>query len=169
MLSSACLCSACVGGFKRVGSKIARGGAGVSIMQMKQLSNSMGLEWTVIHTCAFNTTTSSTGFILFIFERMVNPHTFTYCALYIRLCIFLLCRLKINHMRELWMCFFSWDSQHRCKQFHLGDVISLRYRDSGDVLFQGTLCPDDILSPWRSPSIFCAGNFLSMYCLSLLS
>jgi hypothetical protein len=50
--SIACACIVDVNGNKRVGSKIARGGVGASIMQMGQSSFSVGLEWTGICICA---------------------------------------------------------------------------------------------------------------------
>ncbi len=42
--------------FKRVGSRIVRGGVEDSIIQMGQSDNSMGLEWTGIHSHASKTT-----------------------------------------------------------------------------------------------------------------
>jgi hypothetical protein len=46
-----CLYIANVCGLKRVGSRIASGGAGANIMQMGQSSYSIVLEWTKICTC----------------------------------------------------------------------------------------------------------------------
>jgi hypothetical protein len=48
-----------------------------------------------------------------------KTHIFKY--LYImQYCIntvyFFLCMLKINHVKELWMCFYSWGCKHACEQ-----------------------------------------------------
>ncbi len=51
MLSVACIHTTYECGFERVGSRIARDEEGVSVMQMVQCSNSMGLERRGIRTC----------------------------------------------------------------------------------------------------------------------
>jgi hypothetical protein len=87
---------------KRVGSMIARGGVGLAMwtvqLQRGQSSYSPQLEWKGVCTHASNAATSSKSFIL---NRVINLHKLLHQALCITLCIFLLCRLKIIHMKEL--------------------------------------------------------------------
>jgi hypothetical protein len=84
-------------GFKRVDSRIARGRVGVSIMQMGQSSNSMGVEWTGIRTCVYPQPLPQV--MVSILEIMVNPHTHFLSCFALDAMIFFLRRLKINHMR----------------------------------------------------------------------
>ncbi len=56
MSSFVCSLVAYVCVFKRVGSRIVRGGVEDSIILMGQSDNSMGLEWTGIHSHASKTT-----------------------------------------------------------------------------------------------------------------
>jgi hypothetical protein len=67
-------------------------------MQMGQSSYSMGLRgqgFASIHR-------STTPQVKVSYpKRMVNPHSFLCNAVDIMFCILVLCRLKINHMKEL--------------------------------------------------------------------
>ncbi len=43
-------------------------------------------------------------------------HLFSVLCTYIPLCIFLHRKLQVNHMKELWMCIYSWHSWHGSKR-----------------------------------------------------
>jgi hypothetical protein len=89
-----------VGGFK----DDERSG-GANFMQDGQLISSMGMEWMGIRTAVSKATNPSKCFLHF------KTHIFYHCILYntvLMLYIFLLYRLKINHVKELLMCIYSW-------------------------------------------------------------
>jgi hypothetical protein len=88
MLSFACLCIAYVCG-SRGWVQDQQGGGRASL--------ATAWDWSG-HRFAPLSTNANKGVIL---ERRVSPHTFIFRALYITLCIFLLCRLIIEYMNVL--------------------------------------------------------------------
>jgi hypothetical protein len=64
------------------------------MMQTGQSGYSVGLEWTVVSTGASKPLPQVRVSYL---KKRLNTHTFINHALYITLCIFLLCRLKNVH------------------------------------------------------------------------
>jgi hypothetical protein len=62
-----------------------------------RIATQQGKVWMGVCTCASKATTSSKGFL------HLKTDIFFYCILYniLKLCIFLPCRLKINHVKEI--------------------------------------------------------------------
>jgi hypothetical protein len=86
----------CVG-FQKVGSKTARAGVEVSIMQMGQSSNSVGPKWTGISTRVSTTTTASEGLYILNNDKPTRTLLFTLCT---QSCTFFFLRRLKNKPHE---------------------------------------------------------------------